>query len=246
MKLFFKLLIHLKGHYLLSLCVSILLMLSSAHSFAAAEDDPLLFMVTIDQLESRSGDEDPDVLEADAWVGYDLHKLWIKTEIERVDNTNESAELQLLYGKAIDPNWDFQIGVRRDFDPVPERNWAVIGFQGVAPYYIEIDTALFLGESGRSAFRFEAEYEQMLTQRLVLIPELEMNFFGQGDPQTEVGSGLSSSEFGLRLAYEIRREFAPYIGVNLEAKHGETKRIAEQHGEDTEDTQFVVGIHAWF
>lgn len=246
MKLLIKLFMTLKSHYSLSLCASILLMFSSAYSFAAAEDDPLLFMVTIDQLESRSGDEDPDVLEAEAWLGYDLHKLWLKTEIERVGSTNESAELQLLYGKAVSPYWDFQIGVRRDFDPVPERNWAVIGFQGLAPYYIDIDAALFLGESGRSGFRFEAEYEKMLTQRWVLIPELEMNFFGQGDPQTEVGSGLSSSEFGLRLAYEIRREFAPYIGVNWEAKHGETKRIAEQHGEDTEDTQFVIGIHAWF
>lgn len=233
-------------HYLLSLCFPLLLVLFSIHSIAGAEDDPLLFMVTIDQLESRSGDEDPDVLEAEAWLGYDLHKLWLKTEIERVNNTNESAELQLLYGTAVSAYWDFQIGVRRDFDPVPERNWAVIGFQGLAPYYIDIDTALFFGESGRTAFRFEAEYEQMLTQRWVLIPELELNFFGQSDPAIETGSGLANSEFGLRLAYEIRREFAPYIGVNWEAKHGETKRIAEQHGEDAEDTQFVVGIHAWF
>lgn len=215
-------------------------------ALAGAKDDPLLFMLTVDQLETRSGDEDPDVLEAQAWLGYDINKLWLKTEIERVDGTNESAELQLLYGRAVSPFWDFQIGIKRDFDPQPERNWAVVGFQGLSPYYFEIDAALFIGESGRSAFRFEAEYEQMLTQRLVLIPELELNFFGQNDPATEIGSGLANSEFGLRLAYEIRREFAPYIGVNWEAKHGETQRIAEQHGENTEDTQFVVGIKAWF
>jgi copper resistance protein B len=213
---------------------------------AGAKDDPLLFMLNIDQLEARSGDEDPDVLEAQSWLGYDLNKLWIKTEVERVNGTNESAELQLLYGRAIAPFWDFQIGVKRDFDPQPERNWAVIGFQGLSPYYFEIDTALFIGESGRSAFRFEAEYEQMITQRLVLIPEIELNFFGQTDLDTETGSGLASSEIGLRLAYEIRREFAPYIGVNWEAKHGETKRLAMQDGENTEDTQFVVGVKAWF
>ncbi|MGH1438647.1 MAG: copper resistance protein B [Cellvibrionaceae bacterium] len=241
-----KRILKLKSHYLLPMSVSVLLMFSSAYTLAAAVDDPLLFMVTIDQLESRSGDEDPYVLEADAWIGYDLHKLWIKTEIERVDNTNESAELQLLYGKAVDPNWDFQIGVRRDFDPVPERNWAVIGFQGVAPYYIEIDAALFLGESGRSAFRFEAEYEQMLTQRWVLIPELEANFFGKTDEETETGSGLASSEIGLRLAYEIRRELAPYIGVSWERKYGKTADFAKSEGESTNDTQFVIGIHAWF
>jgi copper resistance protein B len=222
------------------------LMTSGQSVFAGAKDDPLLFMVTIDQLETRSGDEDPNVLEAQAWLGYDLNKLWLKTEIERVDGTNESAELQLLYGRAISPFWDFQIGVKRDFDPQPERNWAVIGFQGLSPYYVEIDAALFIGESGRSAFRFEAEYEQMITQRVVFIPEIELNFFGQTDLETETGSGLASSEVGLRLAYEIRREFAPYIGVNWEAKHGETKRLAKQHGENTEDTQFVVGVKAWF
>lgn len=236
----------LTQHYLLLLCSSVFLTLWSHYSVAGAQDDPLLFMVTIDQLESRSGDEDPNVLEAEAWLGYDLHKLWLKAEVERVDNTNESAELQLLYGKAVSAFWDVQVGIRRDFDPVPERNWAVLGFHGLAPYYIDIDTALFFGESGRTAFRFEAEYEKMLTQRWVLIPELELNILGKGDPETEQGSGLASSEFGLRLAYEIRREFAPYIGINWEAKHGATKRIAEQHGENTEDTQLVFGIHAWF
>jgi copper resistance protein B len=218
----------------------------SAHTIAGAKDDPLLFMLNIDQLETRNGDEDPDVLEAQAWIGYDLHKLWIKTEIERVNNTNESAELQLLYGRAVSPFWDFQIGLRRDFDPVPKRHWAVIGFQGLAPYFVDIDTALFIGESGRTALRFEAEYEQMLTQRLVLIPEIELNFFGQTDSAIDIGSGLANSEFGLRLAYEIRREFAPYIGINWETKYGETKRIAQQHSENTEDTQVVVGFHAWF
>ncbi|EGG93738.1 Copper resistance protein B [gamma proteobacterium IMCC1989] len=222
------------------------LMTSGQSVFAGAKDDPILFMLTIDQLETRSGDEDPDVLKAQGWVGYDLNKLWLKTEVERVDGTNEKAELQLLYGRAISPFWDFQIGVKRDFDPQPERNWAVIGFQGLSPYYVEIDTALFIGESGRSAFRFEAEYEQMITQRLVFIPEVELNFFGQTDLETETGSGLASSEIGLRLAYEIRREFAPYIGVNWEAKHGETKRLAIQDGKNTEDTQFVVGFKAWF
>ncbi|ODS23795.1 copper resistance protein CopB [Candidatus Endobugula sertula] len=239
-------LLHTDKSSILVFLLSVLLMPFSTHSTAGAKDDPLLLMVTIDQLESRSGDESPDVLEADAWIGYDEHKLWLKTEIERVDNTNESAELQLLYGKAVSAYWDFQVGVRRDFDPVPERHWAVVSFQGLAPYYVDIDVALFIGESGHSAFRFEAEYEQMLTQRLALIPELELNFFGKDNPVVDIGSGLANSEFGLRLAYEIRREFAPYIGVNWEAKHGQTKRIAEQHGEHTEDTQFVVGIHAWF
>lgn len=216
------------------------------HSLADAIDDPLLTMVKIDQLEIRNGDEDPVVLDAQAWFGYDLHKIWLKAELERTNGVSESAELQALYGSAISPFWDLQIGIRRDFTPKPERNWAVIGFQGLSPYYFDIDTALFIGESGRSAFRFEAEYEQALTQRLTLIPELELNFYGQSDSETEIGAGLADSEFGIRLAYAIRREFAPYIGVNWEAKHGQTKAIAQNNGEETEDTQWLVGFHAWF
>ena len=226
--------------------IVLMVALITQYTFAGAKDDPLLFMLTIDQLEYRNGDENPDILEAETWLGYDLNKLWLKTDIERVNSVTESAELQLLYGKAIAPFWDVQIGIRRDTKPQPERNWAVIGFQGLSPYYFEIDAALFIGESGQSAFRFEAEYEQMITQRWVLIPEIELNFFGQTDLETETGAGLSHSEIGLRLAYEIRREFAPYIGVNWEAKHGKTKDLAIQENENTEDTQWLLGIKAWF
>lgn len=227
-------------------CVTGMSLLLSPMVFAGAKDDPLLFMVNIDQLEKRNGDEDPTVLEAQAWAGYDLHKLWVKTEVERVEGENEDVELQLLYSKAISPFWNVELGARRDFKPEPERNWGVIGFHGLAPYYFEVDTALFVGESGRTALRFEAEYELMLTQRWVLVPELELNFFGETDEETETGSGLANSELGLRLAYEFRREFAPYIGVNWEKKYGKTADFAEAEDESTNDTQFVIGVSAWF
>lgn len=213
---------------------------------ASAEDDPLLFMVNIDQLEKRNGDENPVVLEAQAWAGYDLHKLWVKTEVERVEDKYEEVEWQFLYSRAISPFWNLELGLRNNSIPRPERNWSVIGLHGLAPYYFEIDTALFIGESGRSALRFEAEYELMLTQRWVIIPELELNFFGKTDEETETGSGLANSELGLRLAYEFRREFAPYIGVNWEKKYGKTADFAEEDDESTDDTQFVIGVHLWF
>lgn len=213
---------------------------------AGAKDDPLLSKVKIDQLEQRNGDEDPFVVEAQAWVGYDLDKIWLKTEAERVEGDNESVELQLLYSKAITAYWNLQLGARQDYEPTPKRNWAVVGFQGVAPYYIEIDTALFIGESGRASVRFKAEHELMLTQRLVLIPEIKLDFFGKTDEETETGSGLSKAEVGLRLAYEIKREFAPYIGVNWERKYGATARYSKDEGGSTNDTQFVIGLKAWF
>lgn len=226
--------------------LTLALLATGQNAVAAAKDDPLLTMVNIDQFEKRNGDEDPFVLEGQAWIGYDLDKIGLKFEGERVDSENESIELQLLYSKAISPFWNIQLGARRDFKPKPERNWGVIGFQGIAPYYFEIDTALFIGESGRTSLRVEVEYEFMLTQRLVLIPELELKFFGENDEETGVGSGLSNSEVGLRLAYEIRREFSPYIGVNWENKYGTTADYTKDEDESTNDTQFVIGFSAWF
>ena len=142
--------------------------------------------------------------------------------------------------------WDFQVGVRHDFRPSPGRSWAAIGFQGLGPYFFELDTALFIGESGRTALRFEADYELLLTQRLILTPEIEVNLYGQNDPDTGVGSGLSDLEAGLRLRYEIRREFAPYIGVNWLRLFGNTADFARGTGKSKSEGQFTVGIRAWF
>ncbi len=214
---------------------------------AGAADDPVLTMLKIDQLETRNTDgPDPLVLDGQFWIGRDLDKLWFKTEIERVDGATEEAELQALYSRAIAPYWDMQFGWRGDFRPKPERNWLSVGVQGLAPYFFEVDAALFVGESGRSAARLEAEYEFMFTQRLVLSPEIEINLYGKDDPAVGIGSGLSDIEAGLRLRYEIRREFAPYIGINWSRKFGNTADFAKADGEDIEDTQIVAGIRLWF
>ena len=220
------------------------LIFTSQSVLAGAKDDPLLFNLNIDKLEVR--DDDSYAMVADTWLGYDLNKLRLKVAVERVKGTNENAELQMLYSRAIAPFWDLQLGVRHDIDPQPEQDWAVLGIQGTSPYFFDIDAALFIGKSGQSAFRYEAEYEQMITQRLVLIPEIELNFYGKTDLARDIGSGLASSELSLRLAYQVRREFSPYIGVTWEAKYGRSKKIAESKGEDTDNVKFVVGIQAWF
>ena len=123
---------------------------------------------------------------------------------------------------------------------------AVVGVKGLAPYLFEVDAALFVGESGRTAARLEAEYELMLTQRWVLSPEIELNLLGKSDPERGVGSGLTDIGVGLRLRYEIRREFAPYIGINWSKLTADTADFAREEGEKTEDGQFVVGVRAWF
>ena len=211
------------------------------------EDDPLLFKLMVDQLEWRDADgDDLFVWEADAWIGKDLNKFWFKTEGERTGSETESAEIQALYSRAVDPYWDFQIGWRHDLRPEPSRDWLAVGFKGLAPYWFEVDATLFAGGNSQVAGRLQAEYEFMLTQRWVLSPEFEMNIHGKDDEETGVGSGISDMELGLRLRYEIRREFAPYIVINWEKKFGKTADFAEEEGESTDDLQFVVGIRAWF
>ena len=211
------------------------------------EDDPLIGKVMISQLEKRSTDgSDPAVLEAQAWIGKDLQKLWFKTDVERVGGETEEAEIQALYSRAIAPYWDIQAGWRHESQPGPNRDWAVIGFQGLAPYFFEVDAAAFIGKHGRTAIRLEAEYEILFSQRLILTPEIEVNAFGKDDTATGVGSGLSDLELGLRLRYEIKREFAPYVGINWTKQFGSTADLSRLNGEDTRDTQFVIGIRAWF
>lgn len=225
----------------------ICLALTTTAVVAAMEDDPVLTMLKADKFEARDTDDGTvTAWEGHLWIGKDLNKLWIKTEGERLSEGTESAEIQLLYSRAIDPNWDLQLGYRHDADPDPERNWAVIGFNGVSPYWLEIDTALFVEEDGQKSLRFEAEYEFMLTQKWVLSPEVEVNWFSEDDDDLGIGSGLADIEMGLRLRYEIRREFAPYVGVHYERLLGDTEDIADAAGEDTSETQLVAGLRFWF
>lgn len=219
----------------------------STSLYAMGEDDPVVTKVMIDQLENRyvKGEEQL-VLEGNVWVGKDLEKLMIKADVEQVKGVTHELELQALYSRAIDPYWDFQVGVRQDMEPTPVKNWLAVGFMGVAPYWFEIDSTLFIGESNQVGLRFAAEYEWMITQRWVLSPEFEFNIHSKDDEATGTGSGLSDSQLGLRLRYEVKREFAPYIGINWNNKYGNTATFAKNEGEEVSSTQFVAGIRAWF
>ena len=214
---------------------------------AEMEDDPTLFAFFADQVEWRDA-EDGDLLAWDAqgWIGKDLNKFWWKTDGEMEGGDVDDAELQFLYSRSIATFWEVQAGWRTDIEPDPGRDWAVIGIQGLAPYFFEVDAALFIGSSGRVAARLEAEYEILFTQKLILTPEVEINAFSEDDPAQRIGSGLSDTELGLRLRYEIRRELAPYIGINWEKKFGTTADYARDDGLGTSHVQLVVGIRAWF
>lgn len=210
------------------------------------EDDAPFGMVLLDQLEWREiNGANAQVWELDVWYGNDYNKLWFETEGERVDG-EEEGRVELMWDRIISPWWSLQTGVRQDFGEGPSRTWLDFGIQGLAPYFFEIDAAIYIGEQGRTAARFSGEYDILLTQRLVLQPELELRLYGKDDPENGIGSGLSDAELGLRLRYEIRREFAPYIGVHWERSFGRTADLAREEGEDVSDFVFVAGVRAWF
>lgn len=215
-------------------------------SAGGMNDDPMLATLMVDQLEIRS-DNDSSLFawDVEGWAGKDLNKFWVKTDGEYDDGRVGDAELQALYSRAIAPFWDMQVGWRRDIRPSPDRDWLAIGLRGLAPYYFDVDVAVFVGDSGRSAARLQLEYEIMFTQRLVFTPELELNLYGKDDQDTGIGSGLSNIEAGLRLRYEFCREFAPYIGLNWSHLYGQTADFSRAAGEDTNDFRFVFGIRAW-
>lgn len=212
-------------------------------------DNPVMSKFMLDRLEARDTKSGTSTYwEGQAWVGTDLNKLWLKSEGSVLKGKTEDAELEAFYSRAIAPFWDLQAGMRHDFsvNGQPARNWAAFGLKGLAPYLFDVDLTGYVGSNGRTAARVKTEYELLLTQRLVLSPELEANFYGKSDPERGLGTGLSNMDFGLRLRYEIRREFAPYVGVVWTRKFGETADFARAAGDPVGDTQLVAGVRVWW
>ena len=206
-------------------------------------------IVLVERLEARiptDGGETGYLWDAQAWYGGDINRFVLKTEGEgELGGAVEDAEIQALYSRAIGPFFDLQAGVR--FDPEPDsRTHLVLGVAGLAPYMFHVDGALFLSDRGDLTARVEAEYDQKITQALILQPRIEAEFAAQDIPAREIGAGITKIEPGLRLRYEIVPEFAPYIGLEYEAKTGETADIARLAGEDPDGLKIAVGLRAWF
>jgi len=203
--------------------------------------------VLFDRLEAVDLDHGSgEAWEAQAWIGSDLNRLWLRSEGEREDGRTEAADLEVLYGRSVSPWWDVVAGVKHDFKPGDSRDWAAFGVQGLAPYKFELSATAYVGESGATAATVEAEYEVLLTNRLILQPRVEIEAFGKDDPARGLGSGLSTMEAGLRLRYEFTRQFAPYVGVAWERAYGGTADHRRIEGEAVEDTRFLAGVRLWF
>ncbi len=204
--------------------------------------------VLLDRLEyqARNG-QDGYAWEGEGWYGGDYDRLWVKTEGEGdFGGAVEKAEVQLLWSHALDAWFNLQTGIRYDIRPKSQRTHLAVGVQGLAPYWFEIDAALFLSDRGDLTARIEGEYDQRITNQLILQPRIEVTFSAQDVPDIGLGSGLSSAEAGLRLRYEFVPEFAPYLGVQYERSFGDTTRFARAEGDRASQWALVAGLRMWF
>jgi copper resistance protein B len=217
------------------------------------EDRRRFGFLLLDQLEYRV-QQGADTLNWDTtgWYGGDYNRLWLKSEggWRTSGERGGEAQLQALYGRLIAPFWDFQAGLRYDqfsgagFDR--SRGFAVIGVEGLALYWFEVETALFISQDGDASANLTATYDLLLTQRLILQPRLDFDAAMQSAKKFGVGEGANSVGLGFRLRYEITREFAPYIGVHWLSRFGETADLARRHGERAENLALVFGVRLWF
>ena len=209
-------------------------------------DNAITSFVLFDQLEWQTGTgPDSAVWDVKGWIGRDRDRIWFRTEGAGSDDES-AAQAHVMYGRAIARWWDLVAGVRHDTGTGPDRTWGAIGVQGLAPYRFNVEATAYVGEDWRTHVRLETEYELLLTNRLVLQPLVELDVYGKSDPERGIGAGLSSGDAGLRLRYEIRRELAPYAGVEWSRRFFGTADLARAQGEPNAHTRFVLGARVWF
>jgi copper resistance protein B len=209
---------------------------------------PMQLFIGGDRLEYQLRDGDDIALwDLQGWWGGDLNKAWLKTEGEWTETDGlESTELQLLYSRAVAAFWDLQIGARYDLRPEPETAYLAFGIQGLAPYWFEVDLAGFVSEDGDLSARAEFEYDLRVSRRWLLQPRVEINAAFSDVPALSISSGVTDLEAGLRLRYEFRPEFAPYVGVEYSRLYGDRARAAREDGLDPSGWGIAFGLRAWF
>ena len=211
---------------------------TAAAPFGMPMDDGRIFAhLLVDQFEARIGSPTAFRWDAQAWVGTDENRFYLLTEGEAQKGSVRDGQHELLYDHPISAFFDVQAGIRSDADSARNRTWAALGFAGLAPYFLELSATAYASDSGHYAARAMASYDLLLTQRLVLTPMAELNFYSKADPRRELDSGLSGLEAGLRVRYEITRKFAPYLGVSFERRSAPAGTV--------NDTRIALGIRAW-
>ena len=207
------------------------------------DDDPVVATLRFDRLESGLGNGGAGAQwELAGWAGTLERRAWLRSEGGR-EGDRARGDVELLLGAATGPWWDRLIGLRHDFGSGPARDWLAVGVQGLAPYKFEVAATAYLGSGGRTALRLETEYDVLLSNRWILQPRAEVDLYGRSDPARGVRSGLGESSLGLRLRYELSRQFAPYVGYAWTRRFGDAVP-GTARGDD--GGHWVAGVRFWF
>ncbi len=212
-------------------------------------DNQVFAHVLFDQFEGRTNGPDNQLRwDGEGWIGTDMNRLWLKSEGFVGQNTVSDGDHEALYDRPIlhMRYFDAQAGIRADLDSDPSRAWAALGIEGLAPYYFQFAPTLYIRNGGHIAGRVTGSYDLLITDRWIVQPEAELNFYSKDDPARKTGSGFSELDAGVRLRYELRRKFAPYIGFAYNGKYGNTASYAHRAGEATSDPRFVFGLRLWY
>jgi copper resistance protein B len=220
------------------------------HGGGMAEETMLIWHVLFDQLEGRMNGSDTELRwDGEGWVGTDYNRLWFKSEgFVNEQGRVEDGIQEVLYDRPISflRYFDWQAGLRYDWDSSPGRLWGALGIEGLAPGFFDVEATLYVRDAGHFAGRVNGSYDLLLTNRLIAQPELELNFYSKKDPVRAVGTGLAEIDTGLRLRYEFSRKFAPYIGVVYDGKFGDTATFVRHEGGVANDVRFIFGIRVWY
>ncbi|MXV45167.1 copper resistance protein B [Saccharibacter sp. 17.LH.SD] len=210
-------------------------------------DQNTWFHGVLDEFEGRyqSGGRSSLRWDGEAWYGTDYNRLWLKTEGTMTRGKVSDGAQELLYSRAISSYFNMQGGVRLDLDSGPTRAWGAFGVEGLALYQFEVQATGYFSDRGVAA-RFEGSYDILLTNRLILQPQIELNLYSRADPRRQVGAGLSDIDTGLRLRYEVWRKFAPYIAVTYDSPLTQARKIARRQRERASMARFTFGIRSWF
>ena len=210
------------------------------------QDGRVYTHVLFDEFEGRFGANNSFRWEGEAWTGTDTNRLWFKSEGETTGRGGvEDGQQELFYDRPISRYFDVQAGMRSDLDSRAGRNWAALGVEGLAPMFFQLSVTAYASSEAHYAAKVEGSYDLPITQRLILQPQIEVNFYSKDDPTRAVGSGLSDIDTGLRLRYEFIRKFAPYIAVTYQDTYGTTADFARAEGERPSQLRFTAGVRIW-
>lgn len=237
--------IRLRAAVCLFVCVFLSLPVHAGDEHAREHGGGLFHMFRLETDYGGGEDGTTATWDFDSWVGGDTHKLWLKSEGEYAAGRLHEAEFWGLYSRNISTFWDAQGGIRYDVEPA-STVYAVLGFEGLAPYFIDTEAHMFISQYGDVSFRLRGENDFLITQKLVLQPYIEGNFFAHDVPRHETGSGLANGEVGLQTRYEITRKFAPYLDIRYSRKFGKTATIAADEGESRGELVGLIGLRLMF